>query len=67
MFRILKEKCQGCGLCVEVCPKKLLVLNKEEINERGHTPAMITDEKSCTHCTLCAIMCPDCVIQICDK
>lgn len=64
MITIYKDKCQGCGLCVEICPKKLLVLDKEQINSRGHTPVIITDEKMCTGCTLCAIMCPDCVIRI---
>ena len=64
MILIYEEKCQGCGLCVEICPKKLLILDKSKVNGRGHTPVTISDEKSCTQCSLCALMCPDCAIEI---
>lgn len=67
MIRFLKENCQGCGLCVEICPKKILVLDKTQVNDRGHTPVIILDETICTQCSLCAIMCPDCVIEIDDN
>ncbi|MDD2418651.1 MAG: 4Fe-4S binding protein [Oscillospiraceae bacterium] len=64
MIDFIIEKCQGCGLCVEICPKKLLLLDKSKVNGRGHTPVAITDKASCSQCALCAMMCPDCVIII---
>ncbi|MBO4785406.1 MAG: 4Fe-4S binding protein, partial [Lachnospiraceae bacterium] len=30
--------CKGCGLCVEACPKKLLVLATDHINAKGYHP-----------------------------
>lgn len=55
--------CKGCGLCVGVCPKKLLRLS-EALNEKGYHPAEITDQAACIGCAFCATMCPDCVITV---
>ncbi len=62
MITFNEDKCQGCGLCVEACPRKLLTVDKSRINKRGHTPVVITDETKCSGCALCAMMCPDVVI-----
>lgn len=56
--------CKGCGLCVDACPKKLLVLDKEKINAKGYNPATIVDQDACIACAACARMCPDCVITV---
>ncbi len=58
------DLCKGCGLCVDACPKHLLELDKDAINQKGHHPARITDEEKCVGCAFCATMCPDCVIEI---
>ena len=58
------DNCKGCGLCIEACPKNLLILAKDEINKMGHHPAVITDEQCCIGCAFCATMCPDCVIKV---
>lgn len=60
-----EEKCKGCGLCVNACPKKILTLQKK-LNLKGYNPAGIVDEEACISCAICATMCPDCVITI-DK
>ncbi len=59
-----EDVCKGCGLCVNACPRKLIVLAKEKINKKGHSPAEITDESKCIGCACCAMMCPDCVITV---
>ncbi|MGI6039126.1 MAG: 4Fe-4S binding protein [Clostridiales bacterium] len=59
-----KDKCKGCGLCIEACPKKILQLSEDEINLRGYYPAMIIDQDKCIACSFCAIMCPDCIITV---
>ena len=56
--------CKGCGLCVSACPKGLIVIAKDKINKKGHSPACITDETQCIGCASCAMMCPDCVITV---
>ena len=56
--------CKGCGLCVSVCTKHILVIAADRINKKGHSPAVITDQGACIGCASCAIMCPDCVITV---
>ncbi len=58
------ERCKGCGLCVEVCPKKIIALNKELLNAKGYHPAGVTDPEQCIGCAFCATICPDCVIKV---
>ena len=56
--------CKGCGLCVEVCPKKLISLDKSVLNVKGYHPAKVSDMNLCIGCGMCAIMCPDCAISV---
>ena len=63
MLTIAQETCKGCGLCADVCPKKLLALSKE-INSKGYHPIAITDQSQCIGCAFCATMCPDCIIKV---
>lgn len=56
--------CKGCGLCVAVCPKKIIALSKDVLNKGGHHPAEITDQSKCIACAMCAMMCPDVVIKV---
>ena len=58
------DVCKGCGLCVEACPKDIIILSNDRLNKKGHSPAEITDEEKCTGCGFCATMCPDCVIRV---
>ena len=58
------ERCKGCGLCVNACPKKIVELDKTKLNSQGHHPAYCVDESKCVGCAFCATMCPDCVITV---
>ena len=58
------ERCKGCGLCIEVCPKKILELDQSSLNAKGYHPAKVTDQSKCIACAMCATMCPDCVIKV---
>ena len=60
---IAREVCKGCGLCADVCPKKLLALSGE-INSRGYHPIAIAGQEQCIGCAFCARMCPDAVITV---
>lgn len=35
---IHEETCKGCGLCVDACPRGVLAINKERINQKGYNP-----------------------------
>lgn len=59
-----EDICKGCELCVSVCPKKIISLNKNIINQKGYNPAYVTDQDECIACGNCAIMCPDSVIKV---
>ena len=53
-----RERCKGCGFCVEFCPQDCLVLSPE-FNTKGYHPPVLKDEDACTGCDLCALYCPD--------
>ena len=59
-----EELCKGCGLCVNACPKGILIISQTKINQKGHSPVEIIDQTKCIGCTSCAIMCPDCVTTV---
>ena len=59
-----EEFCKSCGLCVNVCPKKILYINTDVINKKGYNPVSVTDMDACIACSSCALMCPDAVIGI---
>jgi 2-oxoglutarate ferredoxin oxidoreductase subunit delta len=57
------DKCKGCTLCIEVCPKKSLVISKE-FNKKGYHPAVFVSENGCTGCGFCYMMCPEVCIEV---
>ncbi len=56
--------CKGCGLCVSVCPKKIIALQEDKLNAKGCHPAGVENMEACIACAFCATMCPDCVITV---
>ncbi|MCL2491189.1 MAG: ferredoxin family protein [Coriobacteriia bacterium] len=56
--------CKGCGLCVEVCPQKIMKLDEDTLSAKGYHPAMCSDPDECTVCLSCATICPDVAITV---
>lgn len=61
---VLSDKCKGCGLCTTACPKKIVVIGKNNRNSKGYFTAICTDQDLCISCAMCAVICPDCAIEI---
>lgn len=58
-----KEKCKGCGLCIQVCPKQILE-HSGKFNVSGYNYISCTDESKCIVCKSCALICPDLVFKL---
>ena len=59
-----EERCKGCGLCVNACPKKIVLIREDVINSKGFHPAGVVEVEKCIGCAFCATVCPDCVITV---
>lgn len=62
--RIDAARCKGCGLCVVTCPKHVLALQANEVNDRGYHFAYAATPDLCIGCTNCAVVCPDACILV---
>lgn len=60
---INEERCKGCGLCVQFCPRNLIHMS-DGFNSRGLHPCAFEDTEECTGCTVCGMMCPDVAIEV---
>jgi len=55
---IIKERCKGCGFCIEYCPKKILT-NSEDFNEKGYHYPIVVEVGECVNCKICEDICPE--------
>ncbi len=55
--------CKGCGLCIAVCPKKVLEI-ADKVSSKGYYPAYQARPEDCVYCAICCTMCPDVAITI---
>ncbi len=62
--RIVADRCKGCGLCTNACPKEVLAIDRCTVNLKGYSPAVAARPAGCIGCGNCALMCPDSVIIV---
>ncbi len=62
--KVHSDRCKGCYICVQVCPVRVIAVDKSKINKHGVHPVHIVDQQKCTSCTLCGVVCPDLVFEI---
>jgi 2-oxoglutarate ferredoxin oxidoreductase subunit delta len=63
LYQINLDLCKGCGLCVSVCPKKVLEIS-DQVTAKGYFPAYQARPEDCITCAICCTMCPDVAISI---
>jgi 2-oxoglutarate ferredoxin oxidoreductase subunit delta len=62
-IHIIKDRCKGCGFCVEYCPKDVLEMS-EEYNKKGYHPPLVKRPEECVECHLCEMLCPEFAIYV---
>lgn len=50
MYEIDKEKCDGCGTCVDACPSEAITI----VDEKA-----VINEEECVECGTCVEECPN--------
>ena len=55
--RINRDWCKGCGICIAMCPKNVLELDR-------HEKAVAARLEDCIACQLCEQICPDLAIEV---
>ena len=58
-----KERCKGCGYCVEFCPRGVLKIGNE-LNSKGYLFPVVVDETGCLACGYCQVICPEFAIKV---
>jgi NAD-dependent dihydropyrimidine dehydrogenase PreA subunit len=55
-----KNRCTGCGICMEICPKEAIevrkALNTEE--KKASPPSLRIIKEKCHYCGMCEAICP---------
>lgn len=54
---INRDWCKGCGICVHLCPKKVLELD-------GSDKSVVVRPDDCICCRMCELRCPDLAIEV---
>ena len=60
------DKCRGCALCVEFCPKNVLRL-ADRFNRDGLRPVEMGWPERCIGCATCATVCPHVAIVLVER
>ena len=56
--RILRDRCKGCGFCIEYCPRDVLA-RSDDFNRKGYHFPVVMKQAVCVNCNLCEMLCPD--------
>ena len=55
---IIDNRCKGCELCVEYCPKDILEMSSS-FNYKGYHYPEVVEGGVCVNCKLCEMLCPE--------
>ena len=54
--KVNKDKCDGCGTCVDVCPVEVFEIVEEK--------STVKNPNECLACRACEVQCPNSAIEI---
>lgn len=57
---VLNKWCKGCGLCIAICPKKVLELNDQ-------VKCVPVRQDDCIGCRQCENICPDIALTVKER
>ncbi|MGC8569297.1 MAG: 4Fe-4S dicluster domain-containing protein [Nitrososphaeria archaeon] len=60
---VIKDRCKECGLCIKLCPPKVLA-SESTYNRFGYRPTYIIDNSKCIGCKICEFVCPEFAIFV---
>ena len=61
------ERCKGCALCADACPKDVIALAAKKVNVHGYPFVEAVRPDDCIGCASCAVVCPDGCITVYKK
>ena len=55
-----KNKCTGCGVCTEICPREAIEITRtpKAEGEEAKPPTVTVSEEKCNYCGMCEAICP---------
>ena len=65
-IQIDSQFCKGCGLCIQVCPRKVLGKGDRR-NRAGYSLPQILALENCGVCLLCEMTCPDLALTVVEE
>ncbi|MDR2300928.1 MAG: ferredoxin family protein [Deltaproteobacteria bacterium] len=57
------EVCDGCGLCLEVCPEAIFDFGSKP-NAKGLRPPVAARPNDCLGCLSCSMGCPNFCLEV---
>jgi len=58
-----KQRCKGCGYCVEFCPREVLQMSSE-LSPKGYFLVAVINQNECLACGFCEAICPEFAVKV---